>query len=46
MTNHVHLLLTPAQADRVPLVLISVARRYVQSINHTFGRTGTFWDGR
>jgi putative transposase len=46
MTNHVHLLLTPEQADRVPQVLISVGRRYVQSINHTYGRTGTLWDGR
>ena len=34
MTNHVHLLLTSAQADRVPQVLVSVGRRYVQSINH------------
>jgi putative transposase len=46
MTNHVHLLLTPAQADRVLQVLISVGRRYVQSINHRYGRTGTLWDGR
>jgi REP-associated tyrosine transposase len=27
-------------------VLISVGRRYVQYINHTYGRTGTLWDGR
>ena len=46
MTNHFHLLLTPEQADRVPQVLISVGRRYVQYINHTYGRTGTLWDGR
>ena len=46
MTNHVHLLLTPEYAVRVPQVLISVGRRYVQYINHTYGRTGTLWDGR
>jgi putative transposase len=46
MTNHVHLLLTPEQAERVPQVLISVGRRYVQYINHSYGRTGTLWDGR
>ena len=46
MTNHVHLLLTPDEAERVPQVLISVGRRYVQYINATYGRTGTLWDGR
>jgi putative transposase len=46
MTNHVHLLLTPEEAERVPQVLISVGRRYVQYVNHAYGRTGTLWDGR
>ena len=46
MTNHVHLLLTPERADRVPRVVVSVGRRYVQYINHAYGRTGTLWDGR
>jgi len=46
MTNHVHLLLTPEQADRVPQVLVSVGRRFVQYINHRYGRTGTLWSGR
>jgi putative transposase len=46
MTNHLHLLLTPEQANCVPQVLISVGRRYVQYINHSYGRTGTLWDGR
>lgn len=46
MTNHVHLLLTPEEVERVPQVLISVGRRYVQYVNHTYGRTGTLWDGR
>ncbi|MEJ2389460.1 MAG: transposase [Chromatiaceae bacterium] len=46
MTNHVHLLLTPENATAVPRLIISVGRRYVQYINHTYGRTGTLWDSR
>ena len=46
MTNHVHLLLTPERADRVPRVVVSVGRRSVQYFNHAYGRTGTLWDGR
>jgi putative transposase len=46
MTNHVHLLLTPRKAEAVPRFIISLGRRYVQHINTTYGRTGTFWDSR
>jgi putative transposase len=46
MTNHVHLLLTPEHATAVARVIISVGRRYVQYINHTYGRTGTLWESR
>ena len=46
MTNHIHLLLTPEQATSVPHLIISVGRRYVQYINHTYGRTGILWDSR
>jgi hypothetical protein len=46
MTNPIHLLPTPEQAERAPRVPISVGRRDVQSVNHTDGRTGTLWDGR
>lgn len=46
MTNHVHLLLTPPRADRVPRLIISLGRRYVQYINRTYRRTGTLWDSR
>ena len=41
MTNHVHLVLTPEQAERVPQMLLSVGRRYVHSINQSSGRAGT-----
>ena len=46
MTNHVHLLLTPAMADTVPKLLISLGRRYVQYVNRAYTRTGTLWDSR
>jgi len=46
MTNHVHLLLTPKKAEAVPRLVISLGRRYVQYINHTYRRTGTLWDSR
>ena len=46
MTNHVHLLLTPAKAECVPRLVISLGRRYVQYINSTYRRTGTLWDSR
>jgi putative transposase len=46
MTNHVHLLLTPRQAQTVPRLIISLGRRYVQYINRTYRRTGTLWDSR
>ena len=46
MTNHVHLLLTPQQTRRVPELIISIGRRYVQYINRTYRRTGTLWDSR
>jgi putative transposase len=46
MSNHVHLLITPEEAAGVARVMASVGRRYVQSINRTYGRTGTLWDSR
>jgi putative transposase len=46
MSNHVHLLLTPEQAQNVPRLIMSVGRKYVQNINRTYGRTGTLWDSR
>ena len=46
MTNHVHLLLTPAAPGAVARTLQSVGRRYVRHVNDTLGRTGTLWEGR
>lgn len=46
MTNHVHLLVTPAQPDSIPRLMQSVGRRYVQYINYSYKRSGTLWEGR
>jgi putative transposase len=46
MTNHVHLLVTPASEESLPRMVQSVGRRYVRYINDTYGRTGTLWEGR
>lgn len=41
MTNHVLLLITPASVGSIPQVTITVRRRYVRYINHSYRRTGT-----
>jgi len=46
MTNHVHLLLTPAKPDAVAKLMQSLGRRYVQYINKFYRRSGTLWEGR
>jgi putative transposase len=46
MTNHVHLLLTPARADSLPRLMQSLGRRYVRYVNDAHRRTGTLWEGR
>ena len=46
MTNHVHLLMTPENAEGISRVMQSVGRRYVQYINLVYRRSGTLWEGR
>jgi putative transposase len=46
MTNHVHLLASPADASSLPKALQSVGRRYVYRFNSLYDRTGTLWEGR
>lgn len=46
MTNHVHLLLTPTSGESVARLIMSLGRRYVQSINRSYRRAGTLWDSR
>ena len=46
MTNHVHLLATPRDADGVSQLMKRLGQRYVQYFNRAFQRTGTLWEGR
>ena len=46
MTNHVHLLLTPATESGIPRLMQRLGRLYVGHVNKTYGRTGTLWEGR
>ena len=46
MTNHVHLLFTPEQADSASLLMKHLGQVYVQYINRSYQRSGTLWEGR
>ncbi len=46
MTNHVHLLVTPATERGVGRFMKGLGFRYVQHVNRTYGRTGTLFEGR
>lgn len=46
LPNHFHLLLSPATATALPLMLQAVGRRYVRYFNDAQKRSGTLWDGR
>ena len=46
MTNHTHLLLTPATDKAIGHVMQSLGRGYVQYFNYRYRRTGTLWEGR
>lgn len=46
MTNHVHLLLTPNEADALGRALRHVNQSYAQYFNRRYQRTGTLWESR
>ena len=46
MTNHVHLLATPITEDGISKMMQMLGRHYVRNFNHTYGRSGTLWEGR
>lgn len=46
MTNHVHLLATPAKPGALATMMQSLGRRYVRYVNATYKRSGTLWEGR
>lgn len=46
MTNHTHLLVTPAIPGAVSRMMQALGRRYVAAYNARHRRTGTLWEGR
>ena len=46
MTNHVHILVTPAERGAVSRMMQAIGRRYVAGFNARYRRTGTLWEGR
>ena len=46
MTNHVHILVTSQTEQGVSRMMQAIGRHYVRYFNHTYGRTGTLWEGR
>ena len=46
MTNHVHLLVTPAAPTGIAKLMQAIGRRYVQYLNRSYRRTGGLWEGR
>jgi len=46
MTNHVHLLLTPATPSSVPAFFSAVGRRFARMVKRREGRAGSLFEGR
>lgn len=46
MTNHVHILSTPARAESLGLMMKRLGQRYAQYINRRYERSGALWEGR
>jgi putative transposase len=46
MTNHVHLLVTPASDDAVSRLFQFLGRLYVRHFNFAYARSGTLFEGR
>lgn len=46
MTNHVHLLVTPAEKWGVSRMMQLLSATYVANINAMYRRTGSLWEGR
>jgi putative transposase len=46
MTNHIHVLATPKDQSGISRMMQYVGRRYVPYINHTYGTSGSLWEGR
>ena len=45
MTNYIHILATPEDKQGISRMM-QYGRRYVPYINHTYGTSGSIWEGR
>lgn len=46
MTNHIHILATAHNTDGITRMMQYIGRHYVPYINHTYGTSGSIWEGR
>lgn len=46
MTNHIHLLVTPKAKTSVGLMMQHIGRHFVPYMHHTYGSSGSIWEGR
>lgn len=46
MTNHIHILATPEKQNSISLMMQYIGRQYVPYINHSYGSSGSIWEGR
>src|SRR4051812_28156068 len=46
MSNHLHVLATPQDAEGIPQLMQALGRSYVRYFNSRQSRTGTLWEGR
>jgi putative transposase len=46
MTNHIHILATTGDTEGITRMMQYVGRHYVPYINHTYGSSGSIWEGR
>ncbi|MEO8562697.1 MAG: transposase [bacterium] len=46
MSNHVHMLVTPAAARAAGHMMQTLGQRYVRYFNERYARSGTLWEGR
>lgn len=46
MTNHIHILATGHLKDGITRMMQYIGRHYVPYINHTYGTSGSIWEGR
>jgi putative transposase len=45
MTNHIHILATPREKESITRMMQYIGRYYVPYINHTYGTSGSIWEG-